>query len=98
MFHGDLARLTTKWLCLLIQADDIDICILEEPEHLNWYRAPGESWTAKFDHVVGIIHTNYFAYAQDQPAALLRVSRVTRNVRHTSRRLTNVTNSPHVSL
>lgn len=58
----------------LVSADDVDICILEEPEHLNWYRAPGEHWTEKFEHVVGIIHTNYFAYAQEQPAALIRVS------------------------
>jgi hypothetical protein len=57
----------------LVSADDIDICILEEPEHLNWYRAPGESWTKKFPHVVGILHTNYFSYALDQPAALIRV-------------------------
>jgi len=62
----------------LISADDVDICILEEPEHLNWYRAPGEHWTEKFKHVVGIIHTNYFAYAQEQPAALIRVSRLVR--------------------
>lgn len=58
----------------LIPRDEVDICILEEPEHLNWYRAPGESWTDKFKHVVGIIHTNYFVYAQDQPAAFVRVS------------------------
>lgn len=24
------------------------VCILEEPEHLNWYRAPGEGWTKVF--------------------------------------------------
>ena len=36
------------------------------------YRAPGESWTAKFKHVVGIVHTNYFVYASDQPAAFIR--------------------------
>ena len=44
---------------------DVDVCILEEPEHLNAYRAPGDgnSWTAKFNFVVGIIHTNYVEYA-----------------------------------
>jgi hypothetical protein len=57
-----------------IPQDEVDICILEEPEHLNWYRAPGDSWTDKFKHVVGIIHTNYFVYAQEQPAAFIRVS------------------------
>jgi len=56
----------------LIPQEDVDICILEEPEHLNWYRAPGDSWTDKFKHVVGIIHTNYFVYAQEQPAAFIR--------------------------
>lgn len=56
----------------LIPAEEVDVCVLEEPEHLNWYRAPGESWTTKFKHVVGIVHTNYFVYAQEQPAALIR--------------------------
>jgi len=56
-----------------IPVERADVVVLEEPEHLNWYRAPGESWTRKFKHVVGIVHTNYFVYAQDQPAALLRV-------------------------
>lgn len=56
----------------LIPAEDADIVILEEPEHLNWYRAPGENWTTKFKHVVGIVHTNYFVYAQEQPGALIR--------------------------
>ena len=58
----------------LVDSKDVDICILEEPEHLNWYRAAGESWTKKFPHVVGVLHTNYFSYALDQPAALIRVS------------------------
>mmetsp|Transcript_17555 Transcript_17555/g.36445 ORF Transcript_17555/g.36445 Transcript_17555/m.36445 type:complete len:956 (+) Transcript_17555:320-3187(+) len=56
----------------LIPEEECDICVLEEPEHLNWYRAPGENWTTKFKHVVGIVHTNYFVYAQEQPAALIR--------------------------
>lgn len=56
----------------LLDDEDYDICILEEVEHLNWYRAPGESWTKKFRHVIGILHTNYFSYALDQPAAIIR--------------------------
>jgi digalactosyldiacylglycerol synthase len=40
------------------------VCILEEPEHVNFYRAPGRrGWRQKFSHVVGIVHTNYQAYA-----------------------------------
>ena len=55
-----------------IPSDRCDICVLEEPEHLNWYHAPGENWTSKFKLVVGIVHTNYFVYAQEQPAAFIR--------------------------
>jgi hypothetical protein len=46
----------------LIPPEEVDICILEEPEHLNWYRAPGESWTKRFKHVVGILHTSEYYF------------------------------------
>ena len=48
-------------ICKLIPDEDADYCILEEPEHLNWFRPEGEGeiWTEKFTHVVGVIHTNY---------------------------------------
>mmetsp|Transcript_24820 Transcript_24820/g.58229 ORF Transcript_24820/g.58229 Transcript_24820/m.58229 type:complete len:942 (-) Transcript_24820:682-3507(-) len=44
--------------------NELDVCVLEEPEHLNWFRAPSmESWTKRYNYVVGIVHTNYDQYA-----------------------------------
>lgn len=53
-----------------ISDEDADVCILEEPEHLNWYRAPGDGWTKKFRFVIGIIHTNYVDYAASHYSGL----------------------------
>ena len=31
-------------ICSTIPAKEADVCFLEEPEHLNFYRAPGKDW------------------------------------------------------
>jgi hypothetical protein len=60
-------------ICSLIPKAEADVAILEEPEHLNWFRNPASNsdtdedvdvlgWAHKFNHVVGILHTNYGAY------------------------------------
>lgn len=52
---GDITRFFEK--------DECDICVLEEPEHLNWYYH-GPNWRHRFKRVVGIVHTNYDFYAK----------------------------------
>eukprot|EP00929_Paragymnodinium_shiwhaense_P059008 TRINITY_DN29540_c0_g1_i1.p1 TRINITY_DN29540_c0_g1~~TRINITY_DN29540_c0_g1_i1.p1 ORF type:complete len:702 (+),score=205.26 TRINITY_DN29540_c0_g1_i1:136-2241(+) len=47
----------------LSEKDPRDVLILEEPEHLCWYHH-GPRWADLYEHVVGIVHTNYSAYAE----------------------------------
>lgn len=75
-YHDDLGSIFAMGdICSLIPDDNVNpdhtICILEEPEHLNWYRAPGDGWTTKFNYVIGIVHTNYKEYALGQYHGLL---------------------------
>ncbi|CAM9437142.1 unnamed protein product, partial [Chrysoparadoxa australica] len=63
-YHSDYGSIFPMGdITKLVPRHEADICILEEPEHLNWYRAPGESWNNVFGHVVGVVHTNYLAYS-----------------------------------
>ena len=37
-------------ICATIPRDEADVCILEEPEHLNWFRVPATSSSSRNDH------------------------------------------------
>lgn len=39
------------WCAFVLQVPDAeaDVCVLEEPEHLNFFRAEGVPWLKKFE-------------------------------------------------
>lgn len=67
-----MSILPTSDIDELIEQEDADVCILEEPEHLNSVRSSQQmSWTRKFRHVIGIMHTNYTAYSSAKLSGLI---------------------------
>jgi len=65
-YHPDYGSIfPVEDLLALIPSEEADVAVLEEPEHLNWFHPETpEYWRGRFNHVVGIIHTNYLAYTQ----------------------------------
>jgi hypothetical protein len=58
-YHADLGSIFAMGdIISLLPPENMDVCVLEEVEHLNWFRAPGDGWTKRFQFVVGIVHTS----------------------------------------
>ncbi|WIA40367.1 hypothetical protein OEZ86_013731 [Tetradesmus obliquus] len=65
-FPASRCIFATEDVCRLLPKEQVSLVLLEEPEHLNWYRA-GSRWSNQFSHVVGVLHTHYSGYAADLP-------------------------------
>lgn len=69
--HGFGSIFPAEDICAMVPIEQADVAILEEAEHLNWFRVPAKNdeasalgWAHKFNHVIGILHTNYGSYVK----------------------------------
>ncbi|KAG8457947.1 hypothetical protein KFE25_012013 [Diacronema lutheri] len=69
---GDLTKYLTR-------EEQGGVCVLEEPEHLNWFHN-GEHWCQKWQLVIGIIHTNYWSYARSHETGGLMAAALTQQI------------------
>jgi len=59
--------------------DETGVCVLEEPEHLNWFHH-GEQWCQKWALVIGVIHTNYWSYTRAHETGGLMAAALTQQI------------------
>jgi digalactosyldiacylglycerol synthase len=79
-YHADLGSVFAMGdIIQELPPDELDVCVLEEPEHLNWFRAPSmESWTKRYNYVVGVVHTNYDQMNKKKPILKIRSTKLSR--------------------
>eukprot|EP00775_Hariotina_reticulata_P005176 gene5176-5414_t len=65
----------TEDISSLLPKTESTVVLLEEPEHLNWYRCSGR-WSSEYQHVVGVLHTDYSGYAADLPGWVINKAAV----------------------
>ena len=52
-YHADLGSVFAMGdIISTLPQHQLDVCVLEEPEHVNWFRAPGQGWTKRYNYVV----------------------------------------------
>ena len=63
----------------------LDLTVSLSRYNSNWFRAPSDSWTERFDYVVGVIHTstsNHHWVSPDPTLTCLIVNQITKSMPH----------------